>query len=534
MARVGASNCDEVAMSSAQRLVQDEVAVPEPHRAPLAAVGELVVSPDGRIVECGPAAAQLLGLADQHEACGVHLSLFCRDAGRLAEALGAAAVTGRLERWDADLLRLDGEPLAAVVDLVASFDEPRRVSSLRVSIKPLQAWAAAEGERSERGRRVDEAGEIAHELNNLLAIISGHAEALGTAAAPARGPSLDAIQSAVASAAKLSPRVKSLGRASTPLTAGVDIDGLLAAVQADVRRTFGHRLSVVVQPAPHPWTVAIERTIVEHALAVVAADAIEAMPHGGALTFRTMNVEVGARRASSPVPLRPGRYVRVEVSYLTSGVPVPPVPLRRETDDVEPAGLAALCRAGGRVFFDTDGVRVASVVVMLPSDGVTVLRPRGARAHAACAASVLLVERDPVLRRLLQTVLEGEGHRVSVSGTPAECREVLARESVGLLVTDAIDAHGADAAGAWLHNFPSLRILATSSEAEAALQAERPGRRVGSVARPLAADQLVDAARQILEAEDAGDVLPSRNVVQMSPRALKFDDGPPIHPLEAS
>ena len=80
-------------MPAAQTAASVLSASAAPAADPFAPMAELVVSPDGRILECGPAAARLLGLLDPLEAAGVHLSLFCRDADRLAEALGAAAVT---------------------------------------------------------------------------------------------------------------------------------------------------------------------------------------------------------------------------------------------------------------------------------------------------------------------------------------------------------------------------------------------------------------------------------------------------------
>ena len=515
-----------VAASSASRLPA----------APPDTLAELVVSPDGRIVACGPSAARLLGLAGEREAGGVHLSLFCRDAGRLADALSAAAVTGRLERWDADLLRLDGSALPAVVDLVASFDEPRTLSSVRVTIKPVQAWAAAtDGPVRPRAGR-DVAGQLSHELNNLLAIISGHSEVLLATPPGTRvdASSVDAIQRAVTAAAQVAARVRTLGRGPDCAARGVDIDSLLSAVQADLRRTFGHRLAVAVQPAPHPWTVAIDRAVVEHGLAAIAADAIDAMPHGGTLMFRTMNVEVGPRRPGATMAVRPGRYVRVEVTYLTAGVPMPTRPARRESDAPGPAGLDALRQAGGRVIFDTDGVRVASVAVLLPSDGVTVLRPRAAVTPATTSASLLLMEQDVTLQRLLKTVLKGHGYRVTTATTPEEAAEALATHAVDVIVTDRVPVDGPHDASRWLAAYPSLRVLGTSDTVSRALARVATSRRVGVVARPLAADQVAEAVRALLEAP-AG--MPAELPGLDGPRSvMSFTPDPdqPIHPLEAS
>lgn len=497
-------------------------------------VAELVVSPDGRILECGTAAARMLGLSDPAEAMGVHLSLFCRDADRLAEALGAAAVTGRLERWDADLVRLDGKALPAVVDLVATFDAPRTLTSLRVAIKPVTAWPTpAPGPVAVPAKR-DEASQLSHELNNLLAIISGHAECLlSPGANAADAGAVEAIRRAVASAAQVSARVRGLSQRREQAARAVDIDALLAAVQDDVRRTFGHRLAVAVQPAPHPWTVSIDRAVVHHALAALAAEAIEAMPHGGTLTFRTMNVEVGARRPHAPVGARPGRYVRVEVSYLTADMPAPPNQQRRDTDEAGVAAIEALRRAGGRVMVDTDGHRVASVVLLLPSDGVTVLRPRNTDAPRQSGQTVVLVEGDPTHRRLLQAVLRGQGHDVETVQTAEEADRLTAMQPGLVLVTDRLPGASTAESAAWVAARPTLRLLGTSDDVARALALVPDPRQALSISRPLAAGQITDAVKALFQGEVTLDA-PDAGADVLAPLWFKRDGAEPIHPLEAS
>lgn len=519
-------------------LVQPAVAAPATTPAPSSSaaaepVAELVVAPDGCILECGPAAARMFGLGEPGDATDVHLSLFCRDADRLAEALSAAAVTGRLERWDADLVTIDGKALPAIVDLVASFEAPRTLTSLRVSIKPVSAWPTPRPGPTAVPAQRDEASQIAHDLNNLLAIIGGHAECLAspdTSAADAAA--VAAIRNAVQAAAKVSARVRGLGKGRTPAAGGVDIDALLAAVQDDLRRTFGHRLAVAVQPSPHPWTVAIDRAVVHHALAALAAEAVEGMPHGGTLTFRTMNVEVGARRQTAPVTARPGRYVRVEVSYLAAEPPSCAGPQRRD-DDAGLAAVDALRRAGGRVMFDSDGHRVASVVLLLPSDGVTVLRPKRTEAQRPSGRTVALVEGDATHRRLLEAVLRGQGHDVAMAATADEAARMIAGQPDAVLVTDHLPGESSSASAAWLAAHASIRLLGTSDEVARALALVNGPRHALAVPRPLAAGRIADSVQALLDGE-AGAEGTDPEEAGVAPRRLKLDRSQPIQPLEAS
>jgi CheY-like chemotaxis protein len=288
-----------------------------------------------------------------------------------------------------------------------------------------------------------------------------------------------------------------------------------------------------VQPAPHPWTVSIDRAVVHHALAALAAEALEAMPHGGTLTFRTMNVEVGTRRPHTPVGARPGRYVRVEVSYLTSDLPAPSNQQRRDTDEAGVAAIEALRRAGGRVMVHTDGYQVASVVLLLPSDGVTVLRPHSTATPRQSGHTVVLVEGDPTHRRLLQAVLRGQGHDVETANTAEEADRLTADRPDLVLVTDRLPGASAADAAAWVTARPSLRILGTSDDVARALALVTDPRQALSISRPLAAAQITEAVKALFDGEvtldatnDGADVL--------APLWFKRDGDQPIHPLEAS
>jgi CheY-like chemotaxis protein len=245
-----------------------------------------------------------------------------------------------------------------------------------------------------------------------------------------------------------------------------------------------------------------------------------------------MNVEVGPRRPSAHLAARPGRYVRVEVSYLTTAAPAAARPQRRDTDEGTVAALEALRRAGGRLMVDTDGARVASVVLLLPSDGVTVLKPRATAAPRSTGRTVVLIETDPTHRRLLQAVLRGQGHDVETVASPREAERLLELEPDAVLVTDQLPGDTPAASAAWLAARPGLRVLGTAEPvAHAIALMARPGP-VAAIARPLDATEITDAVASLFDGQagvDASGV--DRSLPQIW---LKHDAGEPIHPLEAS
>jgi hypothetical protein len=250
-----------------------------------------------------------------------------------------------------------------------------------------------------------EAEQLAHELNNLLAIIGGHADALEPAL-PSDGPdheSLDAIQRAVRTAAGIAGRVRKLAPAPTPQARGIDAGPLVAAAARDAARRFGQRLTVVATPTPSLWSASVAAAAIETVLGHLVDRVAESMPHGAVLTVRSMNVETGAtpRHASS----RRERWVRVELSGATA---------RRWTsasslapDAGVEAALEELTRAGGRIQLETDDATVATWVLLLPSDGV---EPLPAAASLPPRTAGLPADVELPRRHVAGTVLGRHGY----------------------------------------------------------------------------------------------------------------------------
>jgi signal transduction histidine kinase len=250
-----------------------------------------------------------------------------------------------------------------------------------------------------------EAEQLAHELNNLLAIIGGHADALEPAL-PSDGPdheSLDAIQRAVRTAASIAVRVRKLAPAPPPQVRGIDAGPLVAAAARAAARRFGQRLTVVATPTPSLWSASLSAAAIETVLEHLVDRVAEPMPHGAVLTIRSMNVETGAtpRHSSS----RRDRWVRVELSGATlrQGISASPLAPDAGTE----AALDELTRAGGRIQVETDGATVATWVLLLPSDGV---EPLPAAADLPLRTAELLAEVELPRRHVAGTVPGRHGY----------------------------------------------------------------------------------------------------------------------------
>jgi PAS domain S-box-containing protein len=167
------------------------------------------------------------------------------------------------------------------------------------------------------------AGGIAHDLNNLLLPIlcySGILQAESGSENPS--PAMIAeIRQAAERASLLTRRLLSLLREPTSAPTTVvtfntvvgDLATLLAAVVGD-RIELATKLDLDVAP------VRIDRDRLERLLLNLAANARDAMPHGGKLLVETANVTLGDSSIKSPVVQRAGPHVMLSVTDTGMGM----------------------------------------------------------------------------------------------------------------------------------------------------------------------------------------------------------------------
>jgi CheY-like chemotaxis protein len=364
----------------------------------------------------------------------------------------------------------------------------------------------------------DEAGQLAHDLNNLLAIIGGHADALEPAV-PAEGPdrdSIEAIQRAVRTAAAVVERVRKLGHPAPAPVRGVDVLPMVEATSSDATRRFGHRVSVALHAAPHLWSASLPPSLIEQALWHLMTRAVDVMPHGGTLNVRCMNVELGAPGPGTTA--RRERHVRVELSCPTvfpgaDGVVPEGDASKAETEVL----LEALSRAGVGLSVETDGAAMATWALLLPSDGVEPKRPVEG---AVRAATILLLDADEARRSLVHALLQRQGYAARVATSVDEAARALAAAPVDLLVADAaLHGLGGDAATlARRHAVKVLRIVAGGAPATGGSESAAEALRA-----PFTAEQLMAGVEAALG---------SHSVAVARARVLAYRDAVAVHSEE--
>jgi CheY-like chemotaxis protein/nitrogen-specific signal transduction histidine kinase len=162
------------------------------------------------------------------------------------------------------------------------------------------------------------AGGIAHDLNNILTVISGNI-GLAQIEAPTDAGSLLSFLSkagqAAQHAAHLSSQLLTFSKGGAPLKRVASISDLLA--QAAEFSLYGSNLRADVALAADLWNAEVDPGQIEQVVNALVINAREAMPHGGTVRISARNVTLDP----GEVPFLPaGRYVKATVADRGSGI----------------------------------------------------------------------------------------------------------------------------------------------------------------------------------------------------------------------
>ncbi|GAP64942.1 hypothetical protein MBSD_n0225 [Mizugakiibacter sediminis] len=329
-------------------------------------------------------------------------------------------------------------------------------------------------------------GGVAHDFNNLLTVILGNADMLAEEVGDQRwSPLIALIADAAQRGADLTRQLLAYARRQPLDPKSVDVNRLVAEMDALLRRALGEHIEVELVRAAGLWSALVDPAQLESALLNLAINARDAMPNGGRLTIETANVWINDDYAGQHVDVKPGQYVLLAVS--DTGVGIAAEHLDRVFEPfftTKPKGIGTglglamvygfAKQSGGHVNIYSEPGQGTTVRMYLPRSHA----PAEARRDAAAAVvggseTILLVEDDAQVRAYAREQLVSLGYTVLDA---ADAREALAmaerRADIDLLFTDVVMPGGmsgkqlADAVRALR---PRIKVLYTSGYTDNAI-----------------------------------------------------------------
>jgi two-component system, cell cycle sensor histidine kinase and response regulator CckA len=163
------------------------------------------------------------------------------------------------------------------------------------------------------------AGGIAHDLNNILTVISGNIGLAQVEAPPDAGSLLSFLSKAgqaAQHAAHLSSQLLTFSKGGAPLKRVVSISGVLG--HAAEFSLYGSNLRADIDIPVDLWKSEVDPGQIEQVVNALLLNAREAMPDGGTVRISAHNVVLEEKAGT---PLLAGRYIKVMIADRGEGIP---------------------------------------------------------------------------------------------------------------------------------------------------------------------------------------------------------------------
>ena len=391
-----------------------------------------------------------------------------------------------------EYIRKDGSVFPVELQSYAVFDEDGALEYLwgvsRDITERMQAEKEQENLRAQlaQAQRMEAigrlAGGVAHDFNNMLAIILGRSE-LALERIPEADPvrqELIEIERAAQRSASLTRQLLGFARRQTIVPQVLDLNETLTSMLNMLRRLIGENIVLAWRPGARLWPIRVDPSQVDQVLANLCVNARDAIDGAGQVTIETHNTSIDKAYCSTHPECAPGDYVQLVVSDSGCGMDeetqshlFEPFFTTKEVGQGTGLGLATLYGIvkQNKGFVDvTSEVGVGTVFrIYWPRHGSHEERTepqqpaeRNKRGHE----TILLVEDERAILKLGQAMLEQMGYRVLAAATPVEAI-AMARAHQGvihLLMTDVImpEMNGRDLARRLLALYPDIVCLFTS------------------------------------------------------------------------
>jgi two-component system, cell cycle sensor histidine kinase and response regulator CckA len=419
-------------------------------------IGLYRTTPEGEFIEVNPAMLQMLGYTDRDElmATDAHTLYVDRDDRerfvRVMMQSDPAPATGVLR-----MRRRDGTPIWTRRTARLVRDEAGQVRYLEGAIEDITALKQNE-EQLQQAQKMEAmgrlAGGIAHDFNNLLTAIKGNA-AMVLDSLPPGSPDalcLQELDAAATRAAGLTRQLLAFSRRQVLQTQVLDLNAIIAEARPLLGRLIREDIEVIVTADAGIANIRGDRSQIDQVLLNLALNARDAMPHGGVLSLRTMNVVLDEARAG----LALGRYVLLSVS--DNGVGMDPETRARifepffttkERGKGTGLGLAIVYgivrQSGGAIEVDTAPGAGSTFNIYLPVSDWAADEHSGMsteqRLKVGTDKRVLVVEDEESVRKFTARVLATEGYTVveAIDGVDAQERWQ-SEGTIDVVVTDVV------------------------------------------------------------------------------------------------
>jgi signal transduction histidine kinase len=429
------------------------------------------------------------------------------------------------QRANVTLLERPVHPLT----LISAVQSALRARRRQYDVRDYLADRQRSEERVRQAQKMDAvgklAGGVAHEVNNMMTAVIGFAEyALQQLAAdhPVR-PDIEEVIKAGTRAAAVTQQLLAFSRRQPHQPSLLKLQEVIPELGKLLERLLGAEHELRLEVATDLPPVLADRNQLEQVLVNLALNARDAMEPGGRLVIAATVVDIDDRTAPSPaVEIRTGRYVRIRVTDTGHGMSpdasehaFEPFYTTKPLGQGTGLGLSTVYgiikQSKGYVWIDSRLGQGTTITVDLPAVSEPVpVRAERTPGPARGRETVLVVEDEPLVRRLARRALEEHGYTVLEAPDGREAMAELAsgEHPIGLVLSDLVMPRmsGRELGQEIARRFPGLPVLFMSGytgedvRSRGLLEGTAP-----FVQKPFTPEGLARRVRTLLDGNMAGD-----------------------------
>jgi PAS domain S-box-containing protein len=514
---------------------------------------------DGKIISWNPGAERLYGYkaAEIMGQTGDILELAERrkELGPLQERVARGE---HISHFETTRLRKDGTEVEVSLSICPIQDGAGKIIGISTIARDITASKRAEKERErllrelqqevadrkEAQRALQETQEmtlrqerlaavgrlaagLAHEFNNILTIVQGHASLL------LDNPNMDEdsvksvthITEGVERTAALVKQMLAFSRKQVMQQNVIHLREITDPITDVLERLLGAHVTLRFEVAPHLPPIVADAEMLKQILVNLTVNARDAMLKGGTLTIAAREVNFSENDRAGKPDRRPGHFVRISVADTGSGIDAETIKHLFEpfftTKDVGKGTGLGLATVHGMVSQNSGWIEVESAVgkgttfhIYFPA--VNKIEDKDQRSGRLPSSSrgtgqtVLVVEDDAVLRELVQDILESQGYRVLSASTAREALQLWESHSdaIQLVLTDMSmpdGMSGKDLATKLQEQNPRLPVIFSSGYSrEALIDREQADQDTTFLSKPYHPADLANIVRNALESAAEG------------------------------
>jgi signal transduction histidine kinase len=369
------------------------------------------------------------------------------------------------------------------------------------------------------------AGGVAHNFNNLLMVIRGHAVLSLNRIAPDHPlrRELNEIVKTADRASSLTRQLLAFGRKQMLQLRVLDINTLVNQMAELLPPVLGEDIHLILDLDPQLGQVKTDAAQMEQVIMNLVFNARDAMPAGGNLTITTANIHLDETWVRRYPGVRPGPHVVLAVRDTGLGMDedtqarmFDPFFTTKDSNKGTGLGLSTVYgtinQSGGSITVSSKPGEGTTIQIFLPrvEEAIqTVEHAEGFPGASDGEETILVVEDDDAVRRMTREFLTIKGYTVKEARSGAEAIEYLGSHSepIDLVLTDVImpGMKGRELGGRLAALRSGIKILYMSAHTEDTvmdLDMLAPG--TAFIEKPFSPEELASKVREVLVANKDG------------------------------